>query len=249
MNAAIARGPRWGLLYDPGLVACLDVEPGPGFVAALRARAAAGVAGRGRGEVVFIDAGEGQWVLRHYRRGGLVGRMVSDRYAWSGAEQTRCFREWRMLARLHAQGLPVPQPVAAAFQRQGLCYRADLVTRRIAGAEPLSARLAAGAAVDWRGIGATLARFHAAGACHADLNAHNVLLDAAGHAWLLDFDRGRFRAAGRWKERNLARLERSLRKIAREPGAPDFSKEGWEALLAGYGEGLRLRRRLRAKGP
>ena len=245
MSAAIARGPRWGLLYDPALV----VDPGSGFIAGLRARAAAGVAGRGRGAVLFIDAGAGDWVLRHYRRGGFVGRLVSDRYVYAGAERTRSFREWRMLARLHAQGLPVPQPVAAAFRREGPCYRADLVTRRIAGAEPLSARLAAGAAVDWRGIGAVLAEFHAAGACHADLNAHNVLLDEAGETWLLDFDRGRFRAPGRWEGRNLARLERSLRKIAREPGAPAFSSVGWAALLAGYAEGRRFGRRLRASGP
>jgi 3-deoxy-D-manno-octulosonic acid kinase len=91
--------------------------------------------------------------------------------------------------------------------------------------------------------------FHAAGACHADLNAHNILLDQEGKAWLLDFDRGRFRAPGAWQARNLARLERSLRKIAAEPGAAPFSAAGWEALQAAYREARDLRLRLRARRP
>ena len=199
------------------------------------------MAERGRAQVVFVPTPAGEWALRHYCRGGLFGRVVRDCYAWLGAERTRCFREWRMLARLLELGLPVPTPVAAAWRRTGLCYRADLVTQRIPSAAPLSSRLAQGEAVDWRGIGAMLWRFHEAGACHADLNAHNIMLDAAGQGWLLDFDRGRFRAPGNWRDDNLARLERSLRKIACDPGMPPFSAAGWGMLLAGYAEARRLR--------
>ena len=141
-----------------------------------------------------------------------------------------------MLAHLHAAGLPVPRPVAALWRRHGPCYTADLATVRVPDAAPLSACLAAGEPVDWSGIGRMLRDFHAAGACHADLNAHNLLLDAHGKAWLLDFDRGRLRAPGAWQARNLARLERSLRKISAEPGAPAFSAAGWEALRSAYGE-------------
>lgn len=240
MTAAIARGPGWAVLYDPALVATpdatwFDVSHWEGRVA--------GYAGRGRGRVLFVDAGAAQWALRHYRRGGLVGRVVADRYPWLGEERTRSFREWRMLARLCEAGLPVPRPVAAAWRRSGPWYTADLATVRIPGSMPLSARLAAGEAVDWRGIGRVLQGFHAAGACHADLNAHNILIDAGGAAWLLDFDRGRFRGPGPWQARNLARLERSLRKLAAESGAPDFSAAGWAELQAGYGEARDLRRR------
>ncbi len=202
-----------------------------------------GEAGRGRGRVLFVAAADHHWALRHYRRGGVVGRLVADRYLWLGEARTRSFREWRMLARLHAAGLPVPRPVAAGWVRHGPCYVADLATQRIPGAVPLSARLAAGAAVNWGGIGAVLAEFHAAGAWHADLNAHNVLLDDGGAAWLLDFDRGRFRAPGPWQDRNLERLARSLRKIAAEPGAPAFSPAGWAELESAY----RARRRLRLR--
>ena len=231
MSAAIARGPGWALLYDPELVAQPDAAM---FDLATWEDRLTGHAGRGRGRVSFVAAGERQWALRHYHRGGFIGRLVADRYPWLGEARTRAFREWRMLARLHEAGLPVPRPVAAGWRRHGLCYTADIATVRIPGAAPLSARLAAGAAIDWRGIGRMLRDFHAAGTCHADLNAHNILLDESGGAWLLDFDRGRFRAPGAWQERNLLRLERSLRKIAAEPGAPTFSDDSWAALLAGY---------------
>jgi 3-deoxy-D-manno-octulosonic acid kinase len=59
-----------------------------------------------------------------------------------------------------------------------------------------------------------VARFHRAGLDHADFNAHNILFDATGHGWLIDFDRGRIRIPEtRWRERNLARLQRSLLKL------------------------------------
>jgi 3-deoxy-D-manno-octulosonic acid kinase len=247
VSASIARGAGWGVLYDPDLV----TAPDPGlFDQDCWAGALTGHAGRGRGQVLFLQAGDGQWALRHYRRGGLAGRLVRDRYAWLGEARSRSWREWRLLARLHAEGLPVPRPVAAGWQRRGPWYRADLLTVRIPGAVPLSARLAAAEAVDWEGIGRVLEGFQAAGAWHADLNAHNILLDAAGAPWLLDFDRGRIRPPGRWQARTLARLERSLRKIAREPGARAFDAAGWAALCAGYRAAADLRLRFtRASGP
>jgi 3-deoxy-D-manno-octulosonic acid kinase len=244
--ATIVRGPGWGVLYDAVLIATPDAS---WFDASRWEGRVAGYAGRGRGRVLFVDSGDAQWALRHYRRGGLLGRLVADRYLWLGAARTRSFREWRMLARLREAGLPVPRPVAAGWRRRGLCYSADLATETIPDAAPLSARLASGETVDWRGIGRVLRGFHAAGACHADLNAHNILLDAGGAAWVLDFDRGRFRAPGAWQARNLARLERSLRKIAAESGAPAFNAAGWAELQAGYGEARDLRLRLRARGP
>lgn len=234
VSASIAHGPGWAILHDPALIG----EPTPLlFDPDHWASRVVGVAGRGRGRALFLETSDGQqWALRHYLRGGLAGRVIADVYPWLGAERTRPFREWRMLAHLHAAGLPVPRPVAAGWRRAGLGYRADLVTVRIPAVEPLSGRLAAGRQVDWSMLGRLLARFHAAGACHADLNAHNILLDDQGGAWLLDFDRGRLRAPGAWREANLARLERSLRKIAAEDGAPAFDAAGWAALRAAYAE-------------
>ena len=66
----------------------------------------------------------------------------------------------------------------------------------------------------WAAIGRCLRRFHDAGVQHADLNAHNIMLGEQGEVWVLDFDRGRLRHPGAWRERVLDRLARSLAKIS-----------------------------------
>ncbi len=197
-------------------------------------RAAVAVSG-GRGGVHVVTApGGSAWVLRHYRRGGLFGRVVTDSYLFTGAERTRAFREWRLLADLVALGLPAPRPVAARFRRTGPVYRADLVTELIPDCRPLSALLCdASIGVDWEAIGATIRDFHDAGVDHADLNAHNVLVDDDGRVFLVDFDRGRRRSPGSWRQANLSRLRRSLDKLARQRGEP-ADETAWRRLLAGY---------------
>ncbi|HLN49599.1 MAG TPA: 3-deoxy-D-manno-octulosonic acid kinase, partial [Steroidobacteraceae bacterium] len=139
-------------------------------------------AGAGRGAVWFIASGSRSWVLRHYRRGGFMARISLDRYLWSGESRVRAFAEYRLLARLVRHGLPVPVPVAARYRRDGMSYRCDLIMLRIADAVPLSSLLAEAALSEsaWRAIGATIARLHRSGVDHADLNAHNILLDRNG---------------------------------------------------------------------
>lgn len=192
----------------------------------------------GRGAVRLVADGGGHYALRHYHRGGLVGRFLDDQYLWFGASATRPFREFRLLARLHTLGLPVPRPAAAGYRRNGLVYRADILTRRLPGVRSLAGVLGERplAPGDWRRVGATIRRFHDAGVDHADLNAHNIQMDREGTVWLLDFDRGRLRRPGRWRRRNLERLHRSLRKL--RSGREHFHWEDadWQELLAGYGE-------------
>ena len=167
----------------------------------------------GRGSAWFIDVDNEQWVLRHYRRGGVVGRFNQDAYLFTGEARSRPVRELRLLAEMEGRGLPVPAPVAMRLQRHGLFYRADLLTVRVPG-RPLSALLADGAADPalFAVIGEVIGRFHREGVFHADLNAHNILVD--GHSvHLIDFDRGEWRSPGRWQRANLDRLQRSLRKL------------------------------------
>src|ERR1700719_3954816 len=154
----------------------------------------------GRGSAWFIASGARQWVLRHFRRGGFIARFSQDRYVWAGEDRVRAFAEWRLLELLSRRGLPVPKPVAARYQRSGLLYRCDLITQRIVGARPLSETLKDGAISEstWRAVGAAVAELHRAGVDHADLNAHNVLLDTRGVVSVIDFDRGRLRAPGAW---------------------------------------------------
>lgn len=191
----------------------------------------------GRGGVAFVDTPAGACVLRHFRRGGWVAPLLGDRYLWRGRDRTRGFAEFRLLARLVRQGLPVPAPVAARYRRRGAYYDADLITRTIEGAVTLTQLIEAGrfdAGLAER-VGALVARFHAAGVDHADLNAHNVLL-ADDRLWLIDFDRGEVRATGTaWKLANLARLKRSLLKVgACHHDEAVLDRTLWSPLMRGY---------------
>jgi 3-deoxy-D-manno-octulosonic acid kinase len=191
----------------------------------------------GRGSVWYVKGAFGQGVLRHYRRGGLVGRVVRDRYWWQGEERTRSFREFRLLHELARRGLRVPQPLAAGYLREGPCYRADLITALVPGVQTLAQRIAGDypSSPTWERLGATLARFHAEGVFHADLNAHNILLDQQHDAWLIDFDRGELRTPARaWQDANLRRLQRSLHKLGAAVEARHAA--AWEALLRGYAQ-------------
>jgi 3-deoxy-D-manno-octulosonic acid kinase len=194
----------------------------------------------GRGSAWFVGP-SGHWVLRHYRRGGWAARISGDRYAWCGENAVRSFAEWRLLETLVSRGLPVPRPVAARYQRSGLLYRCDLITERLANTRSLSEALTADALTTdapaenvWRRVGAVVAQLHHHGVDHADLNAHNILLGADGAVSVIDFDRGRLRAPGDWRRRNLQRLHRSLLKVSRGLSGEHFSARQWSWLLTAY---------------
>lgn len=192
----------------------------------------------GRGTVVFVGGNNGRWALRHYQRGGLPGRFLSDQFLFLGENATRSFREFRLLVTLHDMGLPVPRPVAARYTRSGVIYRADLLTARIPEALPLSAILDSDRPSDdiWDRAGRLVRRFHDAGVCHADLNAHNILVDSSGELFLLDFDRGTIRRDGQWKQANLRRLKRSLDKISSKSAGINVSDADWSRLLNAYSQ-------------
>lgn len=193
----------------------------------------------GRGTVIFFEADFGACVLRHYHRGGLIGRINADKYLWTGRSRTRGFREFHLLAQLHNAGLPVPAPVFARYVRRGMRYQADLVTERIPAARTLAEHLADStldAALAAR-VGRALAGLHAHGAWHADLNAHNVLTDASGKVWIIDFDRGQLRKPDmRWQQANLDRLQRSFFKLGIQ--RPLFETGFWHPMLAAYHRSL-----------
>lgn len=192
---------------------------------------------KGRGATYAIDAPFGAAVLRRYRRGGAVARVLKDSYVWTGTASARPLREFRLLAAAVAAGLPVPRPLAAEVRRRGAFYTGDLLMAQIAAAETLSARLAATAdwtAIDWTRLGSTLGQVHASGFQHADLNAHNLLLDANGVVWVIDWDRGRQRAPAGWSMEVLARLQRSLRKLYGARADAADARAGWQQLLAAH---------------
>jgi 3-deoxy-D-manno-octulosonic acid kinase len=175
----------------------------------------------GRGGAWLIDAPDGGMVLRHYLRGGWAAQVSRDTYVWRGPDRVRSFAEFRLTRLLHRRGLPVPRPIAACYRRSGFTYRAAILIERLDGVHSLAERASVAAQdAPWEETGRLVARFHRAGLDHADLNAHNILFDTTGQGWLIDFDRSHLRIADTpWRERNLARLKRSLLKLrgAREP--------------------------------
>jgi 3-deoxy-D-manno-octulosonic acid kinase len=187
----------------------------------------------GRGQAFQVRGSFGVGALRHFRRGGMTGALWQDRYLFTGAERTRCFRELRLLAWLYAQGLPVPMPLACRFLRNGMIYRADILSAWLPGANPLSAHVQSASIGDFSAVGAMLGSFHVVGLWHADLNAHNILLTDNGPA-LIDFDRCKRRSQQKdWQEANLARLLRSLTKLGFAARA-DFQTALWPALRTAY---------------
>lgn len=222
-RSALAQG---GIVFDANSLpqatpAMLQPESWPGAVP---------LDGRGgRGTPWLVQGDFGEAVLRHYRRGGLIGRLVSDRYLYSGQARVRSLREFELLAQLWRQGLPVPRPLLAGWRREGVFYRADLMTLRVPRARTMAERLAESAPIPWAKIGRAIAGFHLAGVFHADLNAHNVLVDAEDRVWLIDFDRGRLRVPAQdWQRANLRRLRRSLDKLG------GVAADDWQALETAY---------------
>jgi 3-deoxy-D-manno-octulosonic-acid transferase len=194
----------------------MAADDGPAQLALTGWPCSAPVAGSGRGSAWFVQDGARAGVLRHYRRGGAFGRWLGDRYLRMGGARSRSLAEFALLQRLRGWDVAVPRPWLAGVRRSGFIERCDIVVERIAGAQDLAQRLRIGplAAAGWARVGAAIARLHAAGVDHRDLNCRNLLLDADGGVWIIDFDACRVRPMGPWVHANLARLQRSLRKEA-----------------------------------
>ena len=195
--------------------------------------------GRGASQKIKL---EGDWyVLREYRRGGLVARFLKDQYVWSGVTRSRPYQEDQVVQLAIAKALPVPEVAGYRIQTNGLFYRAAILSRYIDNqgtlAEFISARTLA--EENWFALGQLIRRLHQAGICHADLNANNILLTPDLSFYLIDFDKARvIQQMGNWAIHNLQRLLRSLHKIEKNRRSNDqpfnFSSGCWQSLLDGY---------------
>ena len=194
-------------------------------------------AGIGRARVAYFSHHDKSLVLKHYYRGGLVASFLKDQYLGFDVENTRSFKEWRLLKKLRDFDLPVPEAVAARAVKGPAYFRADLITEEIEDARTLADVLSAEflPAATWQQIGACIKRFHAHDVYHADLNARNILLTAAGQIYLIDFDNSYIRSGTEsWKAANLARLHRSLMKFKNNQSKFNFEEDDWSSLLEGY---------------
>lgn len=229
------------ILYDPALIGQVDVElfdirwlEQHGEIHA--------VSTGGRGHAWFVDFRGQHWVLRHYRRGGLVAKLSRRLYLGWQLGRSRAWREWQLLKRLYDQQLPVPRPVAALVRwpwgRACGLHQACILVERIDGARTLADRIQhQPLTVDlWHRVGACIGRFHQHNVYHADLNANNIMLDRNDRVYLIDFDRGAVKAHGGWKHDNVQRLQRSLLKLQRLNATFHYDETCWRHLLQGYEE-------------
>ena len=241
MTETVERTKNGAILYDKAIINQISPER---FTSAgwPHAEVLTGpLRSAGRGNTIFVGNVPRQFVLRHYRRGGLLGKVVRDSYIFSGEDLTRSFMEWRLLDKLAANNMNVPRPAAARFCRRGTFYTADLITVRIPSVVSLSEYISTeerGEAF-WQGLGASIWKFHEAGVYHADMNAYNIQIDKDGDVWMLDFDKGALKAPGPWQQETLSRLYRSLVKILGLEPTLHFRKADWDQLLEGYFSAVR----------
>lgn len=140
---------------------------------------------QGRGAAYRMRMEGGDWLVRHYRRGGAIARVLTDEYLRAG--EPRPLRELHASIRARARGVDTPEVFAAIAYLSGPLYRADLATRFVPGSRDLAAVVLGGEPVDvttrmaaWHAAGVLLRSAFDHGVEHADLNLRNILIVGEG---------------------------------------------------------------------
>lgn len=169
---------------------------------------------QGRGTTWFVQTETIDAALRHYRRGGLFGKLVEDSYLFSSWEKTRSYQEYQLLNTLIEAGVNVPRPIAARAIKNGVTYKADLLSEKIPNAKDLVSILIEKPLSEdmYRKVGLEIRKMHDAQVHHTDLNIHNILIDEQDKVWIIDFDKCYQQSGNAWKQGNLERLKRSFEK-------------------------------------
>lgn len=133
--------------------------------------------------------GIGPVVVKHYRRGGLLARLIEKTY-W-GMGQKRCQIEFEMMEMARRLGVQTPKPVAFAY-RGRLFYENWLITEQLPAVQSMvqladTAPLMADAAL--QALGRQMRVLIDNGIQHADFHPGNVLVDESGMVYLVDFDK------------------------------------------------------------
>ncbi|MEJ2679559.1 MAG: lipopolysaccharide kinase InaA family protein [Gemmatimonadota bacterium] len=206
----------------------------------------------GRGAAYRVRLSGGDWLVRHYRRGGAVAVHLGDRYARLGVP--RPFRELAASGAARARGVPTPAVVAAAVYPAGAFYRGDIAVAFIPRSRTLADALFAGAGdadavagahdgglAAARAAGAAIRQGHDRGLVHPDLNIRNLLLAETGaglRGYILDLDGARVVAevSGGARRRMVRRFWRSVGKWEAKTGRPVSTKIR-DAFETGYETG------------
>ncbi len=169
----------------------------------------------GRGNTLLFKKNGQNLVLRHYKRGGLFGKIVKDNFFNFEPHSHRALEEFALLNKMVELGLPVPEPVIAKEIKTLLGIRQDIVIKRLEGYSDLSYIIAKRDMTEeeYKTIGKTLKKFFDNNILHTDLNIRNILMNPDGKVSVIDFDKCRQTPlTSTSKEKMIKRLLRSFRK-------------------------------------
>ncbi len=196
----------------------------------------------GRAAVRRIEIDQGPpLVLKTYRRGGLAGRLLGDRYTGN----SRAYDELQVCAAAAAAGLNVPLiQIFWVQQVSRFRFRFAAATREIPQAEDSFQALRRLEGKSERqqlltAIATQIRGLHDAGINHPDLNLGNILIardSGADRIHLIDFDRatlGDGPLARRERDTTLIRIYRSLVKLSL-PDPPLLSAGERDFFLEAY---------------
>ncbi len=95
---------------------------------------------KGRGETSLVEDNKGRHIIiRHYWRGGLVGKILKDQFLdlGFGPSANRAEEEFNLLTIMRKIGLPVPKPLVARVEKKSFFKINDIITEEIPGARSL----------------------------------------------------------------------------------------------------------------
>lgn len=145
----------------------------------------------GRGKTLLYRHYDKDLVLRHYKRGGLIGKLIADRFFCFEPHSHRAFDEFELLDRMLALSLPVPKPVIAREESYIGSLRQDIVIQRLSSYKDLSYVIDHRHLTrqEFQAIGRTIRMFFDNGIHHTDLNIRNILIDDSCRVCIIDFDK------------------------------------------------------------
>jgi len=154
----------------------------------------------------------GPVIVKHYRRGGLLGFLIKKTYWKTG--KTRCRIEYEQLENARAIGISAPEPIAYAYKGR-MFYNGWLITREIEDQQSL-AKLSR--SDETRTYIAAKNLIHQVlilidhQIYHADFHPGNILVNKDNQVFVIDFDNARYYRGKRRKlcEKYLRRWKRAI---------------------------------------
>jgi 3-deoxy-D-manno-octulosonic acid kinase len=178
----------------------------------------------GRRSAVFGQLpGVGPIVVKHYARGGVLGRFVNSLFLRLGP--VRAEVEFTTLMQVRSLGIRAPEPVLFAFRGKWL-YQTWLVTRELEGHKNLM-ELARNQADNLlpvlEQVVLVLQSLIRNRITHIDLHPGNILVDAQGQVAVIDFDKA-YQWQGSLRQLRDVYLRRWRRAVIKH-GLPDLLAE------------------------